>query len=50
VIEKAAFVLSVNDAWAMLAAFALLGVLVLPFAWRKNHALATALKRAEASP
>jgi DHA2 family multidrug resistance protein len=49
-IEKAAFVLSVNDAWAMLAAFALLGVLVLPFAWRKNHALATALKRAEASP
>ena len=37
-IEKAAFVLSVNDAWAMLAAFALLGVLVVPFAWRTSHA------------
>jgi DHA2 family multidrug resistance protein len=33
-IEKAAFVWSVNDAWAMLAAFALLGVLVVPFAWK----------------
>src|SRR6478672_2966564 len=33
-IEKAAFVWSVNDAWAMLAAFALLGVLVVPFVWR----------------
>jgi len=34
-IEKAAFVWSVNEAWAMLAAFALLGVLVVPFAWRR---------------
>jgi DHA2 family multidrug resistance protein len=33
-IERAAFVWSVNDAWAMLAAFALLGVLLVPFAWR----------------
>jgi hypothetical protein len=33
-IEKAAFVGSVNDAWAMLAAFAILGVLVVPFAWK----------------
>jgi DHA2 family multidrug resistance protein len=33
-IEKAAFVGSVNDAWAMLAAFAMLGVLVVPFAWK----------------
>jgi DHA2 family multidrug resistance protein len=43
-IEKAAFVLSVNDAWAMLAAFALLGVLVVPFAWRTSHASAVAIK------
>jgi DHA2 family multidrug resistance protein len=43
-IEKAAFVLSVNDAWAMLAAFALLGVLVVPFAWRTSHASAAAIK------
>jgi DHA2 family multidrug resistance protein len=41
-IEKAAFVWSVNDAWAMLAAFSLLGVLVVPFAWRKTRALAVA--------
>ena len=33
-IEKAAFIWSVNDAWAMLAGFALLGVLVVPFAWK----------------
>ncbi len=33
-IEKAAFVWSVNDAWAALAAVALLGVLLVPFAWR----------------
>jgi MFS family permease len=32
-IEKAAFVWSVNDAWTMLAAFALLAVLLVPFAW-----------------
>jgi DHA2 family multidrug resistance protein len=32
-IEKAAFVWSVNDAWAMLAATALLAVLLVPFAW-----------------
>jgi DHA2 family multidrug resistance protein len=43
-IEKAAFVLSVNDAWAMLAAFALLGVLVVPFAWRTSHESAVAIK------
>jgi DHA2 family multidrug resistance protein len=43
-VEKAAFVLSVNDAWAMLAAFALLGVLVVPFAWRTSPASAVAIK------
>src|ERR1700704_1614726 len=32
-IEKAAFVWSVNDAWAALAAVALLAVLLVPFAW-----------------
>jgi hypothetical protein len=37
-IEKAAFVWSVNEAWAMLAAFALLGVLVVPFAWKTAKA------------
>ena len=37
-IEKAAFIWSVNDAWAMLAAFALLGVLVVPFAWKTAKA------------
>jgi DHA2 family multidrug resistance protein len=42
-IEKAAFVWSVDDAWAMLAAFALLGVLVVPFAWR-TQASAAAIK------
>lgn len=41
-IEKAAFVWSVNDAWTMLAAFALLGVLLVPFAW--SQASATAMK------
>jgi hypothetical protein len=43
-IEKAAFVWSVDDAWAMLAAFALLGVLVVPFAWRTKQASAVAIK------
>lgn len=33
-IEKAAYVSSVNEAWAMLAAFALLGLLLVPLAWR----------------
>jgi MFS transporter, DHA2 family, multidrug resistance protein len=37
-IEKAAFVWSVNDAWAMLAGFALLGVLIVPFAWKTAKA------------
>jgi len=37
-IEKAAFVWSVNDAWTMLAAFALLGVLVAPFACKTKQA------------
>jgi DHA2 family multidrug resistance protein len=32
-IEKAAFVWSVNDAWATLAAVALMAVLLVPFAW-----------------
>jgi DHA2 family multidrug resistance protein len=32
-IEKTAFIWSVNDAWAMLAATALLAVLLVPFAW-----------------
>lgn len=39
-IEKAAFVWSVNDAWTMLAAFALLGVLLVPFAWSRVSATA----------
>ena len=43
-IEKAAFIWSINDAWAMLAAFALLGVVVIPFAWRTKHASAVAVK------
>jgi DHA2 family multidrug resistance protein len=43
-IEKAAFVWSVNDAWALLAGFALLGVLVVPFAWRTSHASAVAIE------
>lgn len=43
-IENAAFVWSVNDAWAMLAAFALLGVLVVPLAWRTKQASATTIK------
>ena len=37
-IEKAAFVWSVNDAWTMLAAFASLGVLLVPFAWSQRSA------------
>jgi MFS transporter, DHA2 family, multidrug resistance protein len=32
-IEKAAFVWSINDAWVALAGVALLGVLLVPFAW-----------------
>jgi DHA2 family multidrug resistance protein len=36
-IEKAAFVWSVNDAWAMLAATALLAVLLVPFAWGRRE-------------
>src|ERR1700678_355018 len=43
-IEKVAFVWSVNDAWAMLAAFAALGVLVVPFAWRTSHASAAVIE------
>jgi DHA2 family multidrug resistance protein len=41
VIEKAAFVSSVNDAWAMMAAFAVLGVLLVPFAWKTKQVSAT---------
>jgi DHA2 family multidrug resistance protein len=33
-VERTAFVSSVNEAWAMLAAFALLGLLLVPFAWK----------------
>jgi DHA2 family multidrug resistance protein len=46
-IEKAAFVLSVNDAWAMLAAFALLGVLLVPFAWRTKPASVVAINQVD---
>ncbi len=35
-VEKAAFVLSSNEAWAVLAAFALLAVLLVPLAWHKK--------------
>jgi DHA2 family multidrug resistance protein len=35
-IEKTAFVWSVNDAWAMLAAAALVAVLLVPFAWDRR--------------
>jgi DHA2 family multidrug resistance protein len=45
-IEKAAFVWSVNDAWAMLAAFALLGVSIVPFAWRTKQSSAISSSRA----
>ena len=31
-VEKAAFALSINEAWALLAAVALLGLLLVPFA------------------
>jgi DHA2 family multidrug resistance protein len=43
-IEKAAFVWSINDAWTMLAAFAFLGVLLVPFAWKTERAPAVAIK------
>jgi len=36
-IEKTAFIWSVNDAWAMLAATALLAVLLVPFAWSRRE-------------
>ena len=35
-VEKTAFVWSVNEAWAMLAATAVLAVLLVPFAWRAS--------------
>jgi DHA2 family multidrug resistance protein len=35
-IKKAALVWSINEAWAMLAAFALLGVIIAPFAWSRS--------------
>jgi DHA2 family multidrug resistance protein len=35
-IERTAFVSSVNEAWAMLAAFALVGLLLVPFAWKRG--------------
>jgi hypothetical protein len=43
-IEKAAFVWSINDACAMLAAFALLGLVVVPLTWRTEQASAAATK------
>lgn len=36
-IERTAFVWSVNEAWAMLAAIALFAVLLVPFAWRSRE-------------
>jgi DHA2 family multidrug resistance protein len=33
-VERTAFVWSINDAWVMLAAFAFLGLLAVPFAWK----------------
>ena len=36
-IEKTAFVWSLNDAWAMLAAVALVAVLLVPFAWDRRE-------------
>lgn len=35
-IEKAAYAASVNEAWAMLAAFACVGLLIVPFAWQSR--------------
>ena len=37
-IEQAAFATSVNEAWAMLAAVALLGLLIIPLARSQRHA------------
>jgi len=34
-VEKAALVLSANEAWLVLALFALLGLLLVPFAWKR---------------
>jgi DHA2 family multidrug resistance protein len=36
-VEKAAFALSTNEAWALLAAVALLGLLLVPFAGKPGH-------------
>jgi DHA2 family multidrug resistance protein len=38
-IEKAAYVWSVNEAWALLAAFAVLGILAVPLAWNVKRPL-----------
>ena len=35
-IEKAAFAASVNEAWLLLACFALLDILLMPFAGKKK--------------
>ncbi len=37
-IEQAAFAISVNEAWALLAAVALLGLLIIPLAGSRRHA------------
>jgi hypothetical protein len=37
-IEKAAFALSANEAWVLLACFTLQDVLLVPFAWKKKLA------------
>jgi DHA2 family multidrug resistance protein len=36
-VEKAAFVWSVNEAWAVLAAVATLGIVLVPFAWARRR-------------
>lgn len=37
-IEKAAFVASANEAWLLLASFAVLAALIVPFAWKREAA------------
>ncbi len=39
-IEQAAFAISVNEAWALLAAVAMLGLLIIPLAGSRRHAAA----------
>ena len=37
-IEKAAFAASANEAWLLLACFALIGALLVPFEWKHKSA------------